>query len=205
MTLRRDSVTWSRAQRQFLDGSEQLRSRESNMTTPTTHQVSLRYLWDISILNSQPPLHLFIFLHTCTPTLLFLPFSTFPIPFTRQRKQNHSRSEQSCLPAQSNLPGNEILYLGNFGINNHRTTAGDVFLAFSLNRWVSTIMLGRNMDIFRSSFRITHWVRARRFGKTPHEHRWECGRGRRLCFPAITVFRSVTFRIYYNRVLYCCL
>lgn len=46
VTLRRDSVTWSRTQIHFPDGSEQLRSRHSNMTTPLTHQVSLWYLKD---------------------------------------------------------------------------------------------------------------------------------------------------------------
>lgn len=56
VTLRRDSATWSRAQRPPQDGSEQLRLQDSTMTTPTTHQVSLSYFRDIAILNSQPPL-----------------------------------------------------------------------------------------------------------------------------------------------------
>ena len=38
-TLRRDSVTWSRAWTRYRDGSEPLRSRDSNTTTKTTHQV----------------------------------------------------------------------------------------------------------------------------------------------------------------------
>lgn len=80
------------------------------------------------------------------------------------------------------------------GQNASTTTAADVFLLLWFNRWVSIIISGQNMDVFRSLFRISCSVWAQRFGKTPHKQRWECGRGRRLCCPAITAFRSVTCR-----------
>lgn len=65
VTLRRDSATWPRARRPPQDGSEQLRLRDSTMTTPTTRQVSLSYFRDKSILNSQPPL----LIHAAPPHL----------------------------------------------------------------------------------------------------------------------------------------
>lgn len=72
VTLRRDSVTWSRARRRSLDGSEQLRPRVSNMSTPTTPQVGAFDNWCLMDLQPSPCAVsvLFIFFHTCTPTLL---------------------------------------------------------------------------------------------------------------------------------------
>lgn len=51
-----------------------------------------------------------------------LAFSTFPVAFTRQRKQNNSRPEQPCLSAQSDMPGDKILCLGNFGMQAEPST-----------------------------------------------------------------------------------
>lgn len=61
VTLRRDSVTCSRAQRRYRDGSEPLRSRDSNTTTATTHQVGR--VWHLQatlhyILNPQLSPHI---------------------------------------------------------------------------------------------------------------------------------------------------
>lgn len=75
VTLRRDSVTWSRTQTHSPDGSERLRSQDSNMTTPTTHQVSLWYLYDIFILNSLQLLYCirFIYIFIWMHPHIFLP------------------------------------------------------------------------------------------------------------------------------------
>lgn len=64
VTLRRDSVTWPKAQRHYLSGAEQVKSQDSNMTTATTHQVRAsdicRTLTSI----------LYIYSHACHPITL---------------------------------------------------------------------------------------------------------------------------------------
>lgn len=200
VTLRRDSVTCSRARRRYRDGSEPLRSRDSNTTTATTHQVGR--VWHL-----QATLHIHFesttvtsHSHLYTLSLFSLSVSTFPVPFTCERKQDHSRPDQSRLPAHSELPGNKTpLFLAYR--KNPQQLHDNSFVVSSLNRWVSTIMLGQNMEICRSRFRITRWVGAQRCGTARHNHRWKRGCERWFSSPAITVFRSV-FKIDYDRVLF---
>lgn len=77
-------MTCSRSRRPSLDGTEQLRSRDSNMTTPKTHQVEASDIYGTyckAVLNSNPSLYtvpvLFIFFtHTSrSPLAHFLSLS----------------------------------------------------------------------------------------------------------------------------------
>lgn len=127
-------------------------------------------------------------------SLLFFSCRTFLGSSTLWRKQNHSRSNQSRLPAQSDLPGYKNSFVKvcwEMQTQYHHSSS----VVFFLCRWVSTIMLPLNMDIFRSLSRIMCRVRWQRCGKTQHCHSWKHGRGRWLCSPAITAFRCVTFII----------
>lgn len=71
--------------------------------------------------------------HLYTLSLFSLSVSTFPVPFTCERKQDHSRPDQSRLPAHSELPGNKTpLFLAYR--KNPQQLHDNSFVVSSLNR-----------------------------------------------------------------------
>lgn len=82
VTLRRDSVSWSRAQTQTqtqlsLDGSEQQKYRDSSMATPATHQVCLWFYFLYIHFEFKVFTLVCILTTFSSPTLSFSPIAHF--------------------------------------------------------------------------------------------------------------------------------